>query len=164
MRKLILLLVAIFSVHAIAQSNTLAQRRAAHLRHGINLSEWFAQVYDPKGYTKEHFENWTTANDIALIKSMGFDHVRLSVNPAPMIRHNRGDELPPEYLDYLDAAIKMILDHGLAVIIDMHPDSEFKSKLVEHDDFVEQFSDFWRAIARHYSSYDPERVFFEVLN
>ncbi|HYK40633.1 MAG TPA: hypothetical protein VEU98_11420, partial [Candidatus Eremiobacteraceae bacterium] len=29
----------------------LAQRRASHLRHGINLSEWFAQVYDQKGYT-----------------------------------------------------------------------------------------------------------------
>ena len=37
-----------------------AQRRAAHLRHGINLSEWFAQVYDEKGYTKEHFETWNT--------------------------------------------------------------------------------------------------------
>jgi endoglucanase len=165
MRKAVLLLTFFFSLTCFAQNNSsLAQHRAAHLRHGINLSEWFAQVYDPKGYTKEHFENWTTANDIALIKSMGFDHVRLSVNPEPMIGHNRGDELPPEYLGFLDSAVKMILDHGLAVIIDMHPESDFKSKLVEQDDFVEQFSDFWRAIARHYSSYDPEMVFFEVLN
>lgn len=166
MRNFILLFALIcISIFSSAQANSsLAQRRASHLRHGINLSEWFAQVYDPKGYTKEHFENWTTASDIALIKSMGFDHVRLSVNPQPMIRHNRGDELPSEYLGYLDAAVKMILDNGLAVIIDMHPDSEFKSKLVEHDEFVEQFSDFWRAIARHYASYDPEKVFFEVLN
>jgi aryl-phospho-beta-D-glucosidase BglC (GH1 family) len=58
----------------------------------------------------------------------------------------------------------MILDHGLAVIIDMHPDSDFKAKLVQEDSSVEQFSDYWRAIARHYSSYDPERVYFEVLN
>src|SRR5881409_650517 len=127
MRKILLLSTILASLSCFGQTNaTLAQRRAAHLRRGINLSEWFAQVYDPKGYTKEHFENWTTASDIALIKSMGFDHVRLSVNPAPMIRHNRGDELPTEYLGYLDAAIKMILDHGLAVIIDMHPDSDFK--------------------------------------
>ncbi len=167
MRNFILLLTALIciSLFSATQANSpLAQRRATHLRHGINLSEWFAQVYDPKGYTKEHFENWTTPSDIALIKSMGFDHIRLSVNPAPMIRHNRGDELPPEYLSYLDAAVKMILDHGLAVIIDMHPDSDFKAKLVQQDEFVEQFSDFWRAIAQHYSSYDPERVFFEVLN
>src|SRR4051812_41412735 len=116
MRKTVLLLALFFSLPCFAQnSSSLAERRAVHLRHGINLSEWFAQIYDPKGYTKEHFENWTTASDIALIKAMGFDHVRLSVNPAPMIRHNRGDELPPEYLGYLDAAVKMILDHGLAV-------------------------------------------------
>src|SRR5438552_7793699 len=67
----------------------IAQRHLQHLRHGINLSEWFAQVYDQKGYTKEHFETWNTAQDIALIKSMGFDHVRLSVNPQPMFRHGR---------------------------------------------------------------------------
>jgi hypothetical protein len=63
MRKLILLFVILIciSTSSSAEANSsLAQQRAAHLRHGINLSEWFAQVYDPKGYTKEHFENWTT--------------------------------------------------------------------------------------------------------
>src|SRR6266700_71575 len=167
MRKMIPLsaILLCISISSLAQSDSsLARRRAAHLRHGINLSEWFAQVYDPKGYVKDHFESWTTADDIALIKSMGFDHVRLSVNPQPMMRHNMADQLPPEYLGYLDAAVKMILDHGLAVIIDMHPDSDFKARLVQHDDFVEQFSDYWRAIARHYSSQDPESVFLEVLN
>jgi aryl-phospho-beta-D-glucosidase BglC (GH1 family) len=164
MRKFLLLLVILFSASCFAQNTSVARERATHLRHGINLSEWFAQVYDPKGYTKEHFETWTTPDDIALIKSVGFDHVRLSINPAPMMRHNMADEIPPEYLGYLDAAVKMILDHGLAVIIDMHPESEFKAELVAHDDFVEQFSDFWRALAQHYSSYDPEMVYFEVLN
>src|SRR5689334_8229122 len=138
--------------------------RLARIRHGINLSEWFAQVYDPKGYTKEHLLTWVTPDDIALITSMGFDHVRLSLNPEPMMRHNMADQLPPEYLGYLDSAVKMILDHNLAVIIDMHPESEFKARLVQHDDFVEQFSDYWRAIAHHYSTYDPEMVYFEVLN
>lgn len=138
-------------------------RRLDNLRHGINASEWFAQVYDPKGYTKEHLEGWTTAEDIALIKAMGFDHVRLSVNPEPMFRHNHADEIPGEYLGYLDTAVKMILDHDLAVVIDIHPESDFKAKLAQ-DDFVEQFSDYWRALARHYSTFDPDRVFFEILN
>jgi endoglucanase len=166
MRKLILLVVLLLlSFLAAAQNNSpIAQQRARHLRHGINLSEWFAQVYDARGYTKEHLVGWVTADDVALIKSMGFDHVRLSVNPAPMMRHNIADRLPPEYLGYLDGAMKMILDHGLAVILDMHPESDFKAKLVQQDDEVEQFSDFWRALARHYSTYDPEMVYFEVLN
>jgi aryl-phospho-beta-D-glucosidase BglC (GH1 family) len=135
----------------------------SHLRHGINTSQWFAQVYDSKGYTKEHFQTYITAQDIALIKSMGFDHVRLSVNPQPMFNSGQADQLPAEYLGYLDAAVKMILDQQLAVIIDVHPDGDFKAKLAG-DNFVEQFADFWRALARHYSSYDPASMFFEILN
>jgi endoglucanase len=138
-------------------------RRLENLRHGINASGWFAQVYDPKGYTAEHFQSWTTSDDLELIKAMGFDHVRLSVNPEPMFRHNRADEIPADYLGHLDSAVKMILDHDLAVVIDIHPESDFKAKLAR-DDFVEQFSDYWRALARHYSTLDPDRVFFEILN
>jgi aryl-phospho-beta-D-glucosidase BglC (GH1 family) len=136
--------------------------RLARLRHGINASEWFAQVYDKRGYAKEHFQTWTTAEDIALIKAMGFDHVRLSVDPQPMMM--RPDEIPTEYLGYLDAAVKMILEQGLAVVIDLHPDSDFKAKLAKDDGFVQEFSDFWRTLARHYSTWDEERVFFEILN
>src|SRR5260370_10052971 len=141
-----------------------AQRRAAHLRHGINLSEWFAQVYDQKGYTKEHFETWNTVQDIALIKAMGFDHVRLSVNPQPMLRRGQADRIPADYLGYLDSAVQMILNRELAVIIDVHPDSDFKQKLATDDSFVEQFEDYWRQLARHYSSTSPDLVSFEILN
>jgi endoglucanase len=100
--------------------------RLAHIRHGINLSEWFAQVYDPEGYTKKHFQNWTTASDIALIKAAGFDHVRLSVNPQPMMDAARRLGGSEEYFGYLDAAVKMILDAGLAVELDMHPNSDYR--------------------------------------
>jgi len=145
------------------QLSSVPAARLAHIRHGINLSGWFAQVYDPKGYTKEHLQTWTTASDIALIKSMGFDHVRLSVNPQPFMDAGRrgGSD---EYFGYLDAAMKMILDAGLAVELDMHPDSDFKARLAKEDDFVERFTDFWRTVALRYSSWDQDRVFFEILN
>jgi endoglucanase len=138
--------------------------RVAGLRHGINASGWFAQVYDKRGYTKEHLEAWTTAEDIALIKAMGFDHVRLSVEPQPMMINHRPDEIPSDYLGYLDAAVKMILDQHMAVVIDIHPNSDFKTRLAKDDSFVQEFADFWRALARHYSTWDAERVFFEILN
>jgi endoglucanase len=145
-------------------SSAVPASRLGHLQRGINTSGWFAQVYDKRGYTKEHFQSWTTAEDIALIKSMGFDHVRLSVNPQPMMANHRPEEIPAEYLRYLDAAVKMILDRGLAVVIDLHPDSEFKARLAKDDSFVQEFADFWRALARHYSTWDSERMFFEILN
>jgi endoglucanase len=143
--------------------DTVPASRLQHLRHGINASEWFAQVYDRKGYTREHFQTWTTAEDIALIKAMGFDHLRLSVNPEPLFTMNHPNDLPADYLSYLDAAVKMILDRDLAVIIDIQPEDDFKKRLSD-DNFVPQFVDFWRALAQHYSTWDPERVFFEVLN
>src|ERR1035438_735491 len=138
--------------------------RAKKLRRGVNASEWFAQVYDKRGYTPEHFAAWTTAEDIALIRSMGFDHVRLSVNPAPMFDEREPNKISVQYLGYVDAAAKMILDHGLAVVIDVHPESDFKGRLGKDDDFVERFADFWRALAAHYSTWDADRVFLEIMN
>jgi endoglucanase len=148
----------------LAQDSGLAFRRAEHLRHGINLSHWYAQVFDPKGYTKEHFDSYDTAGDMALIKAMGFDHVRFTLNCEPMFRRGQADRIPSEYLAMVDVAVRMILDQGLAVIIDIHPESDFKAKLVADDAAVEQFEDFWRVLARHYATLDAERVFFEVLN
>ena len=152
------------SGHSVSVGAGLAFERATHLRRGINASEWFAQVYDKPGYTREHFENWTTSDDIALIKSMGFDHVRLNVNPQPMLTPGEWDKIAPEYLGYLDRAVKMILDHGLAVIIDIHPEGDFKARLAKEDDAVEQYADFWRALAQHYSTWNPDQVFLEILN
>ena len=166
MRLVVLLAVLVGSVRIVSAQavSSVSPSRIAHLRHGINASEWFAQVYDKRGYTREHFQSWTTAEDIALVKSMGFDHVRLSVNPQPMMPNHRPDEIPAEYFGYLDAAVKMILDQGLAVVIDAHPESDFKKRLAQDDSFVQEFADFWRALARHYSSWDSERLFFEILN
>ena len=62
-------------------SGTIALDRAKHLRRGINASEWFAQVYDNRGYRRERFEARTTSDDTALIRSMGFAHVRLNSVP-----------------------------------------------------------------------------------
>ena len=78
-----------------------------------------------------------------MIKSAGFDHVRLSVNPQPMMDAARRHGGSAEYFGYLDTAVKMILDAGLAVEIDMHPESDFKTRLAKEDDFVERFADFW---------------------
>jgi len=168
-RNLLLFLFNFLTIASLAQTApaplaSVPASRLAHIRHGINASEWFAQVWDQKGYTKEHFESWNTAADFALIKSIGFDHVRLSINPQPMMDAERRQNGSAEYFGYLDAAVKMILDAGLAVELDMHPDSDFKQRLAKEDDSVERFAAFWGTFAQHYSSWDADRVFFEVLN
>ena len=138
--------------------------RTQKLKRGINASEWFAQVYDKRGYTKEHFENWTTADDIALIKAMGFDHVRLSVNPQPMFDEREPNKIPAEYLASLDAAVKMILDHGLSVVIDLHPDGDFKVRLAKDDLFVEQLRRFLAGTGCALRDVGCGPRFLEILN
>jgi endoglucanase len=142
----------------------IAQRRAAHLRHGINLSKWFAGASDASAYTREHFEAAITPQDIALIRAMGFDYVRLDVDPRPMFHEKQSDQIASDCLTQIDAALKMLLDQHLAVDIDIYADSDFKDRLASDDEFVEEFADFWRALARHWAALDPDRVFFEILN
>lgn len=142
----------------------IAQRRFTHLQHGINLSKWFAGASDPSAYTKQHFESAITAQDIALIRAMGFDHVRLSVDPRPMFHEKQTDQIASDYLSNLDAAVRMLLDQDLAVDMDIYADSDFKARLAAEDEFVEEFADLWRALARHWSTLEPDRVFFEILN
>jgi endoglucanase len=139
----------------------IAQSRLARLRHGINLSHWFAQSAD---YSKAHLESHTTAEDFALIKSIGFDHVRLTLEPAPLFNVDDPSTLKAEHLKYLDNALDLIPMQGLAVIVDIHPSDEFKIRLNSNDRQIEAFGKFWRALAQHLSTRDPERVFLEVIN
>src|ERR1035441_10798655 len=81
-----------------------------------------------------------------------------------MFDEREPNKISAQYLGYVDAAAKMILDHGLAVVIDVHPESDFKGRLGKDDDFVERFADFWRALAAHYSTWDADRVFLEIMN
>jgi hypothetical protein len=137
--------------------------RLARLRRGINLSHWFSQS-SGNDYSEAHLESHTTAQDIALIKSMGFDHVRFTVEPAPLFNWADPGTLKTEYLRYFDKALDMILAQGLAVIVDIHPSDNFKVKLNTDDRQVENFVRFWRALAQHLSVRDPEQTFLEVLN
>jgi len=146
--------------HSSVQSEVPASR-LARLRHGINLSHWFAQSSD---YSRAHLESHTTAEDIALISSIGFDHVRLTLEPAPLFNEEDPGSLKAEYLKYLDNSLDLILAHGLAVIVDIHPSDEFKKRLSSNDRQIEAFGKFWRALAQHLATRDPERVFLEVIN
>ena len=145
----------------LTQQSTIPASRVARLRHGINLSHWFAQSAD---YSRAHLASHTTAEDFALIKSMGFDHVRLTLEPAPLFNAQDPSRLNDDYLKYLDQALDTILAHGLAVIVDIHPSDEFKARLNGNNREIETFAAFWQALAHHLSTRDPERVFLEVIN
>jgi endoglucanase len=135
--------------------------RATHLRHGINASMWFAQADD---YSPQRLRSFTTADDIALMHRLGFDHVRVSVDAEELMREHGPAGLNDSFITELDAAVKTMLAQGLAVIVDVHPSGAYKQRLRGDPTAAPEFASLWSALAKHYAATDPERVFFEVLN
>ena len=57
-----------------------------------------------------------------------------------------------------------MLQHHLAVIVDIHPETPYKTALRTGDESVEHFADLWSGLAKHFSNRDPNMVFFEIMN
>jgi len=160
------------ALSAIAQDQTAPDRaaglrtaiaRAQHLKRGINASEWFAQ--SASDYSAERTNRYTDAEDIALIAKLGFDNVRLSIDATPLEGWPKGaDGLNAEFIGRLDKAVDTMLADGLAVTIDLHPESSYKERVRTTGEGVERLTMLWRRLAVHYASRDPERVFFEIMN
>jgi len=140
----------------------LAFERAKNLRHGVNASIWFAQ--SSRDYSKEHLENFTTADDIALMAHMGLDHVRVSVDADPLTAWQRGRPESQYFMTELDRVVKTMLDNHLSVILDIHPETSYKTPLFQGSQNVGQFVSLWRSFAGHFAASDPEHVFFEIMN
>src|SRR4051812_41592922 len=159
-KRVVLLAVALCTLLAAARAeDSIATKRAQHLRHGINTSEWFAQASD---YSPARLRTYTTLEDIDRIAHMGFDHIRISIDPAVFCYNVPWSKC--ERVAVLDEVVARAISRNLAVIIDLHPTSEYKRALATSDDSVERCAQLWSRIAQHFSTFDPERVFFEVMN
>lgn len=146
---------------ASAAAHGVPDARFAKLARGINLSHWFAQA---SRYERDHFESYITAEDVQLIKAMGFAHVRFTLNPVILLNEHDPAALHKQNQAYVDAALDMLLEHDLAVIVDLHPEDDFKLPLRDDEAAVTTFTTFWHALAKHLSARDGEQVFLEVLN
>jgi hypothetical protein len=133
----------------------------ARLRRGINLSHWYAQA---ESYDKAHLQSYDTLEDMELIASIGFRHVRFTLNPLILLNERDPARLNPQHLEYVDAALDMMLGQDLAVIVDPHAEDDLKLRLGVSDELVEAFATFWRALASHLAARDPQRLFLEVFN
>ena len=150
----------VIAAHAQA-GKSLAYQRAEHLQHGINLSGWYAQTGD---FSQSRMDTYTTPTDFALIKKLGFDHVRLSIDPEPLIGDAQLGSLRKEPIARLDKTVKQITDAGLNVVLDIHPEENWKGLLSQGADSAERFAAFWCTFAGHFAATDPEKVFFELMN
>ncbi len=141
--------------------DAVAFARAAHLRRGINLSMWYAQSRD---YSAARLASFTTLADFKLVHELGFDNVRLSIDPVPLIADAATGALDPDALARLDASVAQITAQGLVVVLDIHPSEDWKKNATNTDEGTAQFLLFWTNFARHFAATDPQKVYFEVLN
>ena len=155
-------LLTVATAAALAQADP-AAARARHLQHGINASIWFAQ--SPRDYSVERLRTFTTADDIALMEKLGLDHVRVSVDATPLLAGDPfGHPGSSPFLAELDRVVDLMLQHHLAVIIDIHPEEPYKAALRTGDDSVDRFALLWSRLATHFSNRDTSMVFFEIMN
>ena len=136
--------------------------RAQHLRHGMNTAIWFAQ--SASNYSVERLRSFTDEKDLALIASLGFDHIRLGVDAVPLTAWKNSTPDGVAFMGELDRAVRAALADGLAVIVDLHPEEAYKRDLLKGDSAIANFTALWGALAAHYGSLDKDRVFFEIMN
>lgn len=145
------------------------RRRFAKLGRGLNASQWFEWVPSDRASMVGRIDGKYQARDFAQIRDLGFDHVRVTLQPgflAPGLA--KGDPaLDPVRLKLFDAAMARIADQGLALVIDNHPGSPTKDRMAADDSYAAAVAAWWRDLARHVArapQYGPETTFLELLN
>lgn len=145
-----------------ATPSGVSNERFAKLTKGVNLSHWFSAFLEKP--TAEYYQNFMKREDLQRIRDLGFRHVRLPVDPGTLLNQNSPETLDPYILAHLDRALDTILAQKLAVIVDMHPEPDFKKRVATEPAFASAFERFWGSLARHLSQRDPEQVFLETMN
>jgi hypothetical protein len=175
----------------------LAGGKPVHLR-GIGLGNWmlvegfmielpqvdyvmrqaFREVLGQErsdAFWNAYMDAYFTEADVAAIKAMGFNHVRLPFS----YRHIETDDRPGHYREegfkLLDRMIGWCRKHGLWVMLDMHSvpgcqASDWNAEsahgevfLWDDATFKERVAGMWREIARRYR-HEPTVMAYEVLN
>lgn len=134
--------------------------RLARLTRGIGLSDWTPRLPD----LDQELRSGNMAKDVALIRTMGFRHVRFVMNEETVADRATPTVLNPAKLRRFDTALDLLVNGGLGVIVDFSPGDDLKQAIVTDDAAVDAFVALWRALAKHLASRDPDMIFFEVMN
>ncbi|GLS38615.1 hypothetical protein GCM10010869_42100 [Mesorhizobium tianshanense] len=103
------------------------------LQRGVGVHEWlnWSPVEDDGSYSWPPYRSeqewlaghrpltdWPGGDEFARVRSMGFDFVRLSVDPGPLLASEGAKR--KQALDILAAAVERITSAGLKVVFDLH--------------------------------------------
>lgn len=142
-----------------ADGDSLAWKRWKHLQHGVAVSGWFSESGN---YSMQQLRAFTTPADLEHIHQLGFDHVRIPIDP--IIFQCDGSWDSCERIQFLDQVIKKAISIDLAVIVDFHPNPQYTHQVISSEQEAEKYMRLWSQIADHYGNMDPEHILLEVMN
>lgn len=139
-------------------------RKFEGYNHGINLGGWLSQAE----LTKEHLDTFITEADIAIIKELGADHVRVPMDYS-IIENEDGTDKPEGY-EYIDNCVEWCKKNGLKMILDLHKtagyifdDHENCRGFFEDTGLQDRFINIWDKLSKRYGSLS-DMMAFELLN
>ncbi len=137
-------------------------------QRGINLGGWISQ-YDI--YSEAHFEHFITEKDIAIIKDMDFDHVRVPVDYN--VLEDEDGNVKENGFAYLENCRGWCEKYGLNMLIDLHECFGYsfdplkknmdRKQFFYDEELQNRFLKLWSEIAKKFASY-TNHVAFEPLN
>jgi len=139
--------------------NSPAWKRWQHLQHGVSVSGWFSESGN---YSIQQLRTFTTPADIEHIQKIGFDHIRIPVDPVIFQCDREWESC--ERIQFLDQVIQKALSSQLYVILDFHPNPQYTHQLISGGLAAEKYLRLWGQIADHYGRMDSDRIILEVMN
>jgi endoglucanase len=124
-----------------------------HLGRGLNILG-----YDP--IWRSRAKARIRARHFQLIRSAGFNHVRINLHPFQHMGAAPGYEIQPAWLETLDWVLEQCQKNGLLAILDLH---EFIALAEDPLGLKPKFLAVWQQLAIRYQAVD-ENVLFEILN
>ncbi len=100
-------------------------------------------------------------DDFRLIKSMGFGFVKLLLNPAVL---KSGGTLEASSMVYFDQVIDLAAAEGLPVVACIHPEDDFKRRVLGSAGEFEAFVGFMAALAHHLAErWSPNQAALQLM-
>ena len=136
------------------------------IRKGVNLSHWMSQTRDwsPK-------DKFITKEDVKLIHSFGFDHIRIPIDEEELWHEN--GEVIKQSLQYVKSCLDWCAEFGLRAVIDLHilRSHHFNARNNEGEmtlwsDTVAQnnLMKLWENLSEYLRDYPNNMVAYEIMN
>ena len=166
-------LIAALMIGGGAPTNVCAAEAPPQFKRGVSIHEWlnWSPVTESGAYRWPPYQDvndWGSVRDFARIKALGFDFVRLSVDPGPLLAsEGRRRE---EALARLETAVDLVTKSGLKAIVDLHPVSQVQAwspvalEVPAADPMAARYRSVVASVAKMLGGMGTDRVALELMN